>query len=268
MEEMGPHGGRADQILGRLCSVEGRALECLGKARLTVTLGTRVVEWGFIVAEIGEDEGILGNDFAMAHELTVRPCEGAVYLPDQKATTLARKLVFEIVARYGAFRELHSDQGTNFGSKVVLEVCRLFGIHKTRTTPYHPRSDGFIERSFRTLGRCLKAACRETKQEWDELVPLILMSYRAMPQASTGVTPNMMMLGWQTRLPVQAMYGAPLGPEEEASIVSEYVAALQGGLRAAYRHRVGDGGSPGPGRWEGRLNHSSRLINHSGGGPL
>ena len=130
---------------------------------------------------------------------------------DKKATTVARKLVYEIVARYGAFRELHSDQGTNFGSKVVLEVCRLFGIHKTRTTQYHPRSDGFIERSFRTLGRCLKAACREKKQEWDELVPLILMSYRATPQARTGVTPNMMMLGRQTRLPVQAMHGAPLG---------------------------------------------------------
>ena len=62
MEEMGPHGGRANQVLG---AVEGRALECLGKARLTVTLGTRVVEWGFIVAEIRDDEGILGNDFAM-----------------------------------------------------------------------------------------------------------------------------------------------------------------------------------------------------------
>ena len=71
---------------GRLCSVEGRALECLGKAGLTVTLGTRVVEWGFIVAEIGDDEGILGNDFAMAHELTVRPCEGAVYLLDHAGT--------------------------------------------------------------------------------------------------------------------------------------------------------------------------------------
>ena len=134
-------------------------------------------------------------------------------IPDQKAT---RKLIYEIVAQYGAFRELHSDQGTNFGSKVVLEVCQLFGIHKTRTTPYHPRSEGFIERTFRPLGRRLKAACRETKQEWDELVPLILMR--------------------QTRLLVQAMYGAPLGPEEEEKMVSEYVAALQGGLRAAYRH--------------------------------
>ena len=78
--------GRAEDGLtrywGRLCSVEGRALEGLGKAQLTVTLGTRVIEWSFIVAEIGYDEGILGNDFAVAHELTVRPCEGAVYLPD------------------------------------------------------------------------------------------------------------------------------------------------------------------------------------------
>ena len=69
--------GRAEDELtrywGRLCSVEGRALECLGRASLTVTLGTRVINWSFIVAEIEDDEGILGNDFAMAHELTVRP---------------------------------------------------------------------------------------------------------------------------------------------------------------------------------------------------
>ena len=61
--------------------MEGRALECLGRTRLTVTLETRAIEWNFIVAEIGDDEGILGNDFEMAHELTVGPCEGAVYLP-------------------------------------------------------------------------------------------------------------------------------------------------------------------------------------------
>ena len=82
----GRYGIRAEDGLtrywGRLCSVEGRALECLGKAGLTVTLGTRVIEWSFIV----DNEGILGNDFAMAHELTVRPCEGAVYLPDFAGT--------------------------------------------------------------------------------------------------------------------------------------------------------------------------------------
>ena len=62
------------------------------------------------------------------------------------------------------------------------------------------------------------------------------MSYRATPQASTGVTPNMMMLGRQTRLPLQAIYGAPLEPDGQEQTVSEYVTALQDGLRATYRH--------------------------------
>ena len=69
------------KYLERLRSVEGQALECLGRTRLAVTLGTSVIEWDFIVAEIGEDEGILGNDFAMAQHLTVLPQDSAVYLP-------------------------------------------------------------------------------------------------------------------------------------------------------------------------------------------
>ena len=52
-----------------------------------MTFGYRAVNWDFIVAQIGEDEGILGNEFAMAYQLTVRPSEGAVYLP--QAPTLS-----------------------------------------------------------------------------------------------------------------------------------------------------------------------------------
>ena len=83
--------GRAEDELtrywGLLCSVEGRALECLGSTRLTVTLETRAIKWNFIVAESGDEEGILENNFAMAHELTVWPCEGAVYLPNLSRAT-------------------------------------------------------------------------------------------------------------------------------------------------------------------------------------
>ena len=104
-------------------------------------------------------------------------------IPDQKATTVARKLVFEIVARYGAFRELHSDQGTNFGSKVVLEVCRLFGIHKTRTTPYHPRSDGFIERRFESgVPRDEAGVGRARATDPDELPGDATSEHRSDPQ--------------------------------------------------------------------------------------
>ena len=43
------------------------ALDCLGWAH--VTFGTQEFEWEFIVVDIGADEGILGNNFAMRHAI-------------------------------------------------------------------------------------------------------------------------------------------------------------------------------------------------------
>ena len=73
-------------------------------------------------------------------------------IPDQKAPTVDTKLVEEFVARFGVPLELHSDQGRDFESEVFQKMCLLLGISKTRTTPYHPRSDGMIERFNRTIG--------------------------------------------------------------------------------------------------------------------
>jgi hypothetical protein len=59
-------------------------------------------------------------------------------LPNQEAVTVAKKIVKEFVCRYGTFRQLHSDQGTNYESNLVREVCKILDIQKTRTTPAHP----------------------------------------------------------------------------------------------------------------------------------
>jgi len=54
-------------------------------------------------------------------------------------------------ARFGLPRQLHSDQGRNFESSLVKELCEITGVHKTRTTPFHPRSDGLTERANGTI---------------------------------------------------------------------------------------------------------------------
>ena len=56
-------------------------------------------------------------------------------IPNQEAATVAEKLVSEFVYRFGVPRELHSDQRTNFESKVMAEVCKLLDIEKTRKSP-------------------------------------------------------------------------------------------------------------------------------------
>ena len=99
-------------------------------------------------------------------------------LPDQEATTVAEVLVKEFICRYGVPRELHSDQGRNFESAVFTGVCKLLGIHKTRTTPLHPQSDGMVERFNRTIENQLAAYVAENQQDWDQHIPMLLLAYR------------------------------------------------------------------------------------------
>ena len=58
---------------------------------------------------------------------------------------------FLVVCRFGMTSAIHSDQGREFENKIMQELCLLCRSHKTRTTPYHPESDGMVERFNRTL---------------------------------------------------------------------------------------------------------------------
>ena len=62
-------------------------------------------------------------------------------MPNQEAKTVAEIFVREFVARYGAPREIHTDQGRNFEATMMQEVYTLLGIKKTRTTAFR---DGFV----------------------------------------------------------------------------------------------------------------------------
>ena len=63
-------------------------------------------------------------------------------MPNQEACTVADLFVKEVVCRFGVPLLIHSDQGRNFESAVFTEMCQMLGMHKTRTTAYHPQSEG------------------------------------------------------------------------------------------------------------------------------
>ena len=70
---------------------------------------------------------------------------------DIEATTVAETLVDDFICRLGVTNEIHSDQGRQFESKIFEHLCKLLGMYKTRTTAYHPQSDGLTEKFNRTL---------------------------------------------------------------------------------------------------------------------
>ena len=66
----------------------------------------------------------------------------AFALPNHQAITVADTLVTEVFLRLGVPKIIHSDQGSEFQSDLMKEICRLLEVKQTRTCPFRPQSDG------------------------------------------------------------------------------------------------------------------------------
>lgn len=79
-------------------------------------------------------------------------------MPNIEAETVARIMVKSYFRGLESEeKKIHSDQGRQFISKLFMEMCKLLQIEKNRTTPYHPESDGMVERFMKTLCVMLSA---------------------------------------------------------------------------------------------------------------
>ena len=156
----------------------------------------------------------------------------AYAIPNQEATTVAQKLVDEFF-RFSPPEQLHSDQGRNLESEVIAAICKLLGVVKSRTTPYHPQSDGLVERYNRTLLTMLATAVREHPFKWEEHPCRLCLAYNTSVNPTTGYSPFFLMFDRQVHMPVEIMYGSPTQRE---TTVPQYVADLQTSLTAAYTH--------------------------------
>lgn len=83
----------------------------------------------------------------------------ALPIPDATVPTLAKILDERVFAYMGLPEQLHSDQGAQFTSNPMVELCLLWRVNKTLTTLYHPQSNGVVERNNRTLGDALRTGC-------------------------------------------------------------------------------------------------------------
>ena len=141
---------------------------------------------------------------------------------------MATKLVEEFVARFGVPLELHSDQGREFESAVFGEMCSLLGVKKTRTSPYHPRSDGIN----RTIEVMLRVWVDQSQTDRDEHLVLLAMAYRSSEHETTKETLNAMMLGREVRMPVDLLV-EPI-PVNVPTATTAYAQNLQDKLVTAY----------------------------------
>ncbi|XP_021369847.1 uncharacterized protein K02A2.6-like [Mizuhopecten yessoensis] len=168
----------------------------------------QILESGFPMEKIAIDIicELLSTKMGNRHSLVVSDYytkwTESFAMPNMEAQTVAKVLVEEVISRFGVPYNIHSDQGSQFESSVIKEVYLLLQINKTHTTPYHPKSDGMVERFNKTLVAMLSAFVNEHQTDWDEHLLYMMMAYRSTEDETTGNSLNSMMLGRETNTPL------------------------------------------------------------------
>lgn len=80
----------------------------------------------------------------------------------------------QLFSRVGIPEEILTDQGTNFTSNLMRRLHKELGITAIRNSPYHPETDGLVERFNQTLKRMLRKFVSDTGKDWDKWLPFLL----------------------------------------------------------------------------------------------
>ena len=78
-------------------------------------------------------------------------------------------------------QKILTDQGANFKSQLLKGVYAVLGTLGCTTTAYHPQSNGRFERFNNTLKEKLTKICTDNQDDWDQLLPYALFTYRGVP---------------------------------------------------------------------------------------
>ena len=150
-----------------------------------------------------------GNRYVLVLQDYLTKWPLAYPMSDQKAESIARILVNEVIPFYGVPEALLTDRGTNLLSHLMRDLCELMGTTKLNTTAYHPECDGMVKRFNRTLKAMLRKHASRFGNQWDQYLPSVLWAYRNTPHESTGEKPSFLLFGWDLRTPTQAAFLDP-----------------------------------------------------------
>ncbi|PAA58909.1 hypothetical protein BOX15_Mlig009944g1 [Macrostomum lignano] len=141
-----------------------------------------------------------GNKYLLVAQDQFSKYLTAVAIPDQTAETTARAFL-SICSQPGLPRVIHSDQGPNFESQLFQDTLRGLGVTKTRTTAYNPKGNGLAESGNKSVLQLLRCFT-ERESEWEDKLPLILLSYNSRVHCSTQLPPLKVFTGRDPSLPV------------------------------------------------------------------
>ena len=156
------------------------------------------------------------------------------------AKTITKFLYGGYISIFGSLARLLIDRGTNFTSSIIEELCKILGVQWLQTMPYHPQTNGLVERSHQMIMHMIGKLGEDKKANWPSHLAEMAHTYNATWSAVTGYSPHYLMFGWWPRLLVNLVFltvGSSKAPTREASTrkVDTYVASVRDQLRSILR---------------------------------
>ena len=113
--------------------------------------------------------------------------------------------MLEIFARTGIPLQLLTDQGSQFLGRLVSHLCRDLGIDQVKTAPYHPETNGVVERMHGTLKPMLTKAS-QLGLDWVGQLPFALFALRSAPNRDSSFSPYQLIYGHRVRTPLDILH--------------------------------------------------------------
>jgi hypothetical protein len=155
----------------------------------------------------------------------------AIPMSNQKAETVAKVFVEEIIFLYGTPKKLLTDQGSNFMSEFFKCVTDYFSITKINTSAYHPQTDGLVERFNGTILNMIASYVNDGQTDWDVHLKPCVYAYNNAVHPSTQETPFYLMYLRKNNMPIDLNYQQP---ESHAVEVPNYKMLMQERMQLAW----------------------------------
>jgi transposase InsO family protein len=120
---------------------------------------------------------------------------------DNSAQTAVRFLKEDVISKFGTPRCILTDNGTHFTSSLTNELIKQMGATHLYSTPYHPETNGQIERYNSTMDAKIAVLSNKRKTNWDDQLPFVTFNYNTSIHSSTKQIPFEMMYGRKPVLP-------------------------------------------------------------------
>ena len=130
------------------------------------------------------------------------------YVTRTQTTQMTAKTLWDkFIVHYGLPKKILMDQGRNFKSQLVADLCKLMETQKVQNSPYHLQTNGQYERFNSTLINMLETLPKEKKSEWKNHIGTLVHVYNCTQNSATGFRPYFLMFRRQPHLPINVTLG-------------------------------------------------------------